>query len=54
MEVKPFHQFLYGQKFTFLMDQKPLTTILGQYNSIPTLAAADLQGWGSYLVCVHL
>ena len=47
--VKRFHQFLYGRKFTLFTDHKPLTTILGPYNSIPTLAAARLQRWALIL-----
>ena len=43
------HQFLYGRKFTLFTDHKPLTTILGPYNSIPTLAAARLQRWALIL-----
>ena len=41
--VKHFHQYLYGHQFTLITDHKPLTTILGPYHAIPTLAAARLQ-----------
>ena len=43
--VKRFHQYLYGRKFTLITDHKPLTTILGPHQAIPTLAAARLQRW---------
>ena len=43
--VKRFHQYLYGRKFTLITDPKPLTTILGPHQAIPTLAAARLQRW---------
>ena len=43
--VKRFHQYLYGRHFTLITDHKPLTTILGLYHAIPTLAAARLQRW---------
>ena len=43
--VKRFHQYLYGRQFTLITDHKPLTTILGPYHAIPTLAAARLQRW---------
>lgn len=44
--VRRFHQYLYGRKFTLITDHKPLTTILGPHQAIPTLAAAWLQRWG--------
>ena len=47
--VKRFHQFWLGRKFALFTDHKPLTTILGPYNSIPTLAAARLQRWALIL-----
>ena len=43
--VKRFHRYLYGRHFTLITDHKPLTTILGPYHAIPTLAAACLQRW---------
>ena len=43
--VRRFHQYLYGRHFTLITDHKPLTTILGSYHAIPTLAAARLQRW---------
>ena len=47
--VKKFHKFLYGRKFTLVMDHKPLVTILGPRSHIPTLAAARLQRWALLL-----
>ncbi|KAK3739921.1 hypothetical protein QZH41_004932 [Actinostola sp. cb2023] len=41
--VKKFHQYLYGRKFIMETDHKPLLTILGPKNAVPTLAAARLQ-----------
>ena len=43
--VKRFHQYLYGRTFTLITNHKPLTTILGPHQAIPTLAAACLQRW---------
>ena len=47
--IKRFHTYLYGRRFTLLTDHKPLTTILGPHNAIPTLAAARLQRWAIIL-----
>ena len=47
--VKKFHSYLYGRKFTLVTDHKPLTTILGPKNKVPTLAAATLQRWALVL-----
>ena len=47
--VKKFHQFLYGRKFTLVMDLQPLLAILGPKAAIPTLAAARMQRWGLIL-----
>ena len=43
--VRTFHQYLYGRRFTLIMDHKPLTTILGPKQGIPALAAARMQCW---------
>ncbi|KAK3744267.1 hypothetical protein QZH41_019938, partial [Actinostola sp. cb2023] len=47
--VKKFHQYLYGRKFIMETDHKPLLTILGPKNTVPTLAAARLQRWALIL-----
>ena len=47
--VKKFHQYVYGREFTLVTDHKPLTTILGPKDSIPSLAAARLQRWALLL-----
>ena len=35
--VKRFHQYLYSCKFTLITDHKPLMTILGPHQAIPTV-----------------
>ena len=47
--VQKFRQYLYGRLFTLVTDHRPLTTILGPKNAIPTLAAARLQRWALIL-----
>ena len=47
--VKKFHAYVYGRRFTLTTDHKPLTTILGPKQGIPTLAAARLQRWALVL-----
>ena len=47
-ELKRFHQYLYGWKFTLITDHKPLLTILGPKKEIPPLAAARLHGLYCY------
>ena len=47
--VKKFHAYLYGRRFILTTDNKPLTTILGPKQGIPTLAAARLQRWALIL-----
>ncbi len=47
--VKKFHNYLYGREFTLITDHKPLTTILGPKQGVPTLAAARMQRWALIL-----
>lgn len=42
-------KFLYGHKFTLIINHKSLTTILGLKQGIPALAAAWLQCWALVL-----
>ena len=48
-DVKKFHQYMYGHKFTLVTDHKPLLAILGEKKGIPSLAAARLQCWAVLL-----
>ena len=43
--VKHIHYYLYGCRFIFVTDHKPLTAILGPKKGIPPLAAVRLQRW---------
>ena len=47
--LSKFHQYLYGRTFILQSDHKPLTTILGPTQGIPSLAAARLQCWAIQL-----
>ena len=47
--IKKFHQYLYGRKFLLVTVHKPLTTLLGPKNGIPTLTAARMQRWALLL-----
>ncbi|KAI2660949.1 hypothetical protein H4Q32_008646 [Labeo rohita] len=50
--VRKFHQYLYGRKFTLFTDPRPLTTIFGPQNGIPSMAVARMQRW-ALLLSVH-
>ena len=47
--LSKFHQYLYGRTFILQTNHKPLTTILGPNQGIPSLAAARLQRWAIQL-----
>ena len=47
--LSKYHQYLYGRTFILQTDHKPLTTILGPTQGIPSLAAARLQRWAIQL-----
>ncbi|RXN08194.1 putative protein K02A2.6-like protein [Labeo rohita] len=50
--VRKFHQYLYGRKFMLFTDHRPLTTIFGPQNGIPSMAVARMQKW-ALLLSVH-
>ena len=41
--IKKFYNYLYGRKFTLVMDHQPLLAILGPQKGIPATTAARLQ-----------
>ena len=47
--ITKFHKYLYGGPFTLVTDHRPLTTILGPKNGVPSLAAARMQRWSLLL-----
>ena len=47
--LSKFHQYLYGRASILQKDHKPLTTILGPTQGIPSLAAARFQRWAIQL-----
>ncbi|XP_061704035.1 uncharacterized protein K02A2.6-like [Cydia pomonella] len=47
--VRKFHQFLYGRRFTLKTDHKPLVSIFGPGNGIPSMTASRLQRWALIL-----
>lgn len=48
-DIKNFHKYFIGRKFTLVTDDIPLIRILGPKQSIPMLAAASLQRWSLIL-----
>ena len=52
--VTKFHYYLYGRHtFTLVTDHKPLQTILGARNALPTTVAARLQRWAITLAAYN-
>ena len=47
--VKKFHSYLYRRRFTLLIVQQLLVTILGPKTGVPPLAAARMQRWSLIL-----
>ncbi|XP_052753094.1 uncharacterized protein K02A2.6-like [Galleria mellonella] len=47
--VTKFHQYLYGRKFTFLTDHKPLERIFSQDRETPKIASNRLLRWAMIL-----
>ena len=42
-KVRQFHKYLVGREFMLVTDHRPLLKILGPYEGVPTLEAAQLQ-----------
>ena len=43
--VGKFHYYIFGRKFLFYSDHKPLIHIFGESKSVPVMASARLQRW---------
>ncbi|KAJ8706686.1 hypothetical protein PYW07_012764 [Mythimna separata] len=43
--LEKLHQYLYGRRFTLRTDHKPLVTIFGPKQGVPSMAASRLQRW---------
>ena len=48
--VSKFHRFIYGRYLILQTDHKPLLTIFGSKNGLPTHTANRLQRWGTILL----
>ncbi|KMQ87732.1 hypothetical protein RF55_12904 [Lasius niger] len=49
IEVKKFHQFLYGNRFTLLTDHKPLAQIFNPQKGLPAYSAMRMQHYAVFL-----
>ena len=47
--IKRFHEYLFGQHFTLITDNRPLSHILSPEKGIPNIAAARIQRWAVFL-----
>ena len=47
--VKKFHEYLYGQKFILVTDNRPVTHIFSPKKCTPSIAAARIQRWAMFL-----
>lgn len=47
--VKKFHQYLYGRKFTLIVDNKPIMQIFSPQRGLPTLTATRMQHYAIFL-----
>ena len=47
--VKKFNEYIYGQRFTLITDNRPVTYIFAPDKAIPSMAAARIQRWALYL-----
>ncbi len=52
-EVRKFHKYIYGRKFTLITGHKPLLEILEPKAAIPTLAALRMQRWALVLMAYN-
>lgn len=48
--VKKFYQYLYGEEFVLLTDDKPLVTKFGSRKGVPVVTAHRLQRWAVVLM----
>ncbi|XP_026329120.1 uncharacterized protein K02A2.6-like [Hyposmocoma kahamanoa] len=47
--VKKFHQYIYGRRFVLRTDHKPLVSIFGPGQGIPSMTASRMQRWALIL-----
>ena len=51
--LKKFHTYLYGRRFTLITDHQPLTAILSPVKNLPSMTAARLQRYTLLLARYH-